>query len=199
MPSFLNRTYINPVEIGSLDGSITQETRDLNVVKVSTGHQRWELSIGLEPIVGVDANTGNIAQHRLVHSGNNTSFDIVMPQTTGYEPKAGSGDTLSVAANAAAGAVSVSVNTSATHLASVLPGHFISFTGHTKVYMIVSKSGGALGLYPRLYKAVTSGTVVSLTPNIKVKYDLAANLAVISESQGEIRPRLEVLEYYVPS
>lgn len=113
-----------------------------------------------------------------------SSFDVVLPQ---YSRPAGTirlvypgaaNATISVAANAAIAATSVSVNadvlrpadfTSAgtTATGALRAGDFVKFTNHNKVYQLTadttidSSGNGTLAIFPGLYAAVTTTTDVT--------------------------------------
>lgn len=118
-----------PLTIESNEPFFVSDTLSLRQERVFQGAQRWELSFTLKFRDDEDSYMSSI------FSADNNSETMTMPQLLTVDKKASQGGVLTVATGAAVNASSVMVSASSEGYL-VPKGSFVTFEGHTKVYLV---------------------------------------------------------------
>lgn len=158
--------FVTPMTIKSNQPVFVADSITLKRYAVSLEAQRWEIETNIMP--------SNSDAEFLIHSvlnGFNTIFDVEMPQV--YR---GSGTlvTGSTSASGASGTYSVTVGSST----QLRTGDFISFSGHSKVYLITQIVSNTLTVFPRL-KSSSLGTLYYGNNTVmKARYDTDSMIGI---------------------
>ena len=151
--------FVAPTAIRSNQPAFVQDTLSLKRLAGQQGPQRWELQTNVE--------SENISARYLTHSLANGVTKIIyirMPQVTGLSLTT---TPANVIANAAAEASTIQLD------CNLVPGEFIQFSNHTKVYMVLSSASQIATITPALRAAVPSGTALKTGSNVTLhaRYD----------------------------
>ena len=192
MSSFLGYRYVYPIQVESETDLRTITSLSLNTLQVGSGNQRWRLSITLEDRKPDSADNGRLYAQLLGKQGQ--PFNVPMPQLNGQY----NAPNLIVRALTTAGnkAVPVFLGNSFTNLRI---GHFVSLSGHNKVYQVIGKNGNSsttaeVVLFPEVAVAQNRNTVVNTNPNIRVIVDPQQELSYFATNA--VSPILNLVEYF---
>ena len=164
--------FAAPVTITSNQPAFAQDSMNLRRIAASQNIQRWEVEARIAPANG--SGSADYAAHS-VTVGHNTPFWIRPPQPPNVK--------CSPSGVRVAAAASVNTDTiSITGAASMVAGELITFSNHSKVYMVVSAGAAGVGIRvsPKLRKALTAGISVATGANVamRVLYDNSVNIGI---------------------
>lgn len=193
MTSFLGLDYAQPVEIVS--SAIESQARALSgkIVATSSGAQRWEVLLTLEPGAYPDQTDAALAQHR-AEMGITKTFDLAMPQPV---PAA-----IAAAANqqcSAAAAGDDELTLRATNDTALSRGRFIAFAGHRKVYQVretvsVVAAGAVVKIFPALLEDVAMDARWHPAPDLLCRYLPASGGFFGVDRRGILARSIQVIE-----
>lgn len=173
LDSELQYIFATPLSIKSNQPAFISDTMSLKRKVNSQKVQRWEISAEIVPT--------NDSPNFLVHSvvnGYTDIFYIRMPQV--YSPnKLPQNLDLRMSATKLAGTNSINLTGAGT---IDLTGQFISFSGNSKVYLIVSKgvNGVGVGITPPLLSNIATTTIILSGDNVtmRARYDEDTQLGI---------------------
>lgn len=155
------------------------DTLNFDVLFVTNGAQRWALTLPLEPTIVGESISGAMAN--ILGADYARKLDVPMPQIVDV-PTIGS-HTVTAPARA--------INVTSSVELPLLKGRFIRFTNHSKVYIVMSKVGRNIEVYPRLLQSV-NGARINAEPDLRCRQRRDTISVVIRRKI--IRPVLRVVE-----
>ncbi len=173
---FPNNIGFSQIEITSNSPAYINESQSLKTIAVSTGAQRWELSL----------TTGNLKEGDFRRAwaflnglgGKANTFNIAMPL-------------LSKPIGAVTGLVQTFTSHSGgdqeinftNYFAEI--GDFVRFTGHSKLYQIINIAGSSATIYPPLINDVTASETVNVNDAL-ITVRLNSNLSKLKVPSQKI-------------
>lgn len=139
---------IEEIGVRSIEPVNANTTLNNRTIASKITSQKWGFSITTSELTEVEFMS--LLAEMSAQAGQYGEFQLTLLGTGNFNPEKAP---VTVSANASVGASSVSI---AAH-GLPLPGTFIKFSGHTKIYIIRSATATALTIYPPLTTAVASG------------------------------------------
>lgn len=154
--------FVAPLSIINNQPAFVQDSMNLKRRASLQGVQRWEIIANLEP--------SNNSAAMLLHSVDKnvvTPINVRMPQIVGLKiitkNKLKVGIVWAVNGNKSRGDSSISIQTATSDLPdayALTPGEFITFEGHTKVYLVKTATNTNITISPPLMTTVSSGAAL---------------------------------------
>ena len=178
MPSFLGFDYVTPLEIISNEPRFITESQNLRRFSSRTGAQRWEVRISFT--TGKNTSGFSKLQSHYLQKGLETGFNISMPQHL-YTNEPVVPVTFTPDTDYVAGVNTIGTDT----FTSIDVGRFITFSNHTKVYMVVdTPTTSSIVISPPLVKAITDTDTIN-TATSTTENDSGVKLKVVYENTNE--------------
>lgn len=173
--------FAAPMNIRSNQPVFSTDTISLKRYTNTQPHQRWEISTRIEP----SSFSPEMLLHTIIN-GYNTVFDVYMPQVW-----RGRNNNLQAGSTSATGSVGSS-NLIITPVAGLSPGEFVTFTGHTKVYVVLTAVGSAITVFPALRANVSGSMIYGSSVIMKARYDTDTFIGIqyvdgVMSDPGEVR------------
>jgi hypothetical protein len=144
----------NGIKITSVTPTLVSETHNLKRQVRQRGAQRWAIEASYSPMTR--SQFAPIWAFVISKKGRYSTFSYIA-ETISNSSSSATG-TLSTSASASSGAATVS----ATGLTgSLKAGDFIKFSGHDKVYLLISDGSSGLAFEPPLMASVASGESIT--------------------------------------
>ena len=181
-------TMTVPLSIESETRVFRDETLSLRVIANDSTAQRWRISFNLAPDVGSSNPAPLFSVHKAVHSVAR-SFTMTMPQHHTVEPSTGTARVN--------GAVTLTTNevTQITTDGTQIPvGRFISFAGHSKIYIVTASTATSTTIHPALRSNLADNAVINQSPDINVFYSENDNQSITYQDGILSDITLEVVE-----
>jgi hypothetical protein len=151
---------ISTIELKSIDPSMQTMSRSGKRYTRSLMRQYWRISVTWVKMKNRDAQ--ELYAHLVDMQGSHGTSSLSLP-LAGEHPNVSG--TAAVIGTVLAGAKMVST---AGATGSFTVGGVFNFSGHSKLYMVVSQDGGALSFTPPLRKSVNNDTINYSTPTVQV-------------------------------
>ena len=151
---FPNNIGFEEFEIISNAPSYVSESNSLKTIALSTGVQRWEVSLTTSRLNEKDFRGAWAFLNSL--SGKAKTFDIRLPLLSDHLGVV-SGQVQSLSDHA------VGDNIINFNNYEAVAGDHIRFAGHSKVYQISNVSGSSATIYPSLFHTVSSGEAIKVS------------------------------------
>ena len=158
--------FVTPLSVISNQPAYVQDMANLKRRASSQNLQRWEIEASLEP--ANDGASANYLVHSLVN-GYSDVFFVRMPQIYGLA------FTTSTAVKVATNITKNTDTFNISNAAKLVPGEFIRFANHSKVYLV--KTAGA------------DGVGVQIVP--KARIDIPANTSIITGNRVTMNARYD--------
>jgi hypothetical protein len=154
--SELQTVFVAPLSITSNQPAYVQDMLSLRRVTGSQNVQRWEIEANVHPENGT---TGFLVHS--VKNGAYTPIYVRMPQVPNLTTSA---DGIVVNGTASIGASTLNI----TGASAMVPGEFIKFANHSKVYMVTDAGAASanVGIAPPLVSALTNGVAIKTGGNV---------------------------------
>jgi len=155
------------------------DTLNLDSVYVTNGAQRWSLVLPLEPVFVGESIAGSIAN--ILGADYGQRLSVPMPQIV---------DVSTLGSHTVSGAARARNVTTSVDL-PLLKGRFIKFSSHSKVYIVMSKVGRNVEIYPRLQQRITRDQI-DASPDLRCRQ--RTETISVSIQRKILRPLLRVVE-----
>jgi len=189
--SFLGLEFASPARIQAQHSESSDRTRGGRFSGLRIGTSWWRIEMRFEPRAFANAETA-LAVHRNRH-GETQPFQFPMPQMS---LATGLPDAVTVGAKNA-GASTVRIQDGVLNM-SIPQGHFITFSGHAKVYQVqeaVNARGPLdIDIFPALVVDVASGVALSMNPDITCVYERRSGGDWTVDNRNVITPFVRVVE-----
>ena len=159
-----------PLAIESETRAFRDETLSLRIVTNSSNAQRWNMNFGLAADGGTNQTAALFSVHKATHNISQ-QFSVTMPQHHYVDALTDSdGNPITVTVNGAVNLSTTDVTMIPTTGGTTPVGRFISFAGHSKIYLVTASTETTTSIFPPLRSNLADASTVNQSPVVNVFY-----------------------------